>query len=200
MEIKKEKNSMNTYDFYFKDNNKTLIIMFARNLDLYMMLSDDLKIPYGESANKYFDITKENYEVFKLFEKLYNDIITGNLFDEKLKYDKDYTKSYEYSILVDSDKNINWISDDDYIDLADSVKIIKIDNDTYRLIFYRNSKSELVGLKHPYYISVRFRNSGSRYNLFNCPFMRMYNKLQEIDTDYHQIHMEEIKYLKKIKK
>ena len=200
MEIKKEKNSMNTYDFYFKDNNKTLIIMFARNLDLYMMLSDDIKIPYGESANKYFDITKENYEIFKLFEMLYNNIITGNLFDQELKYDKDYTKSYEYSILVDSDKNINWISDDDSIDLADSVKIIKIDSDTYRLIFYRNSKSELVGLKHPYYISVRIRNSGSRYNLFNCPFMRMYNKLQEIDPDYHQIHMEEIKYLKKVKK
>lgn len=200
MEIKKEKNSMNTYDFYFKDNNKTLVIMFARNLDLYMMLSDDIKIPYGESVSKYFDITKENYEVFKLLEMLYNDIITGNLFDEELKYDKDYTKSYEYSILVDKDKNINWISDDDSIDLADSVKIIKIDNDTYRLAFYRNGKSELVGLKHPYYISVRFRNSGSRYNLFNCVFMRMYNKLQEIDPDYHQIHMEEIKYLKKVKK
>ena len=50
-------------------------------------------------------------------------------------------------------------------------------------------------------ISIRFRNSGSRYAPFNIIFMKMYLNLQKIDdvNDYgHQMHIEE--HLNKIKK
>lgn len=46
-------------------------------------------------------------------------------------------------------------------------------------------------------ISIRFRNSGSRYAPFNRLFMKMFNKLQFLDdvNDYgHQIHIEEYLY------
>ena len=42
------------------------------------------------------------------------------------------------------------------------------------------------------------RNSGSRYSPHNIVFMRMFNELQEYYPEYHQIHMEEIEYQKKL--
>ena len=47
---------------------------------------------------------------------------------------------------------------------------------------------------------MRIRNSGSNYNPFNCIFMRMFQKLQEVDNDYHQIHFEELEYKRLLKK
>ena len=201
MNINKIKNNMQTYDFYLKKDGKILKIMYAGNLDLYLMLENDKTLPDNENIILHFDITKENYEIFKLFDSLYKDIITGNIFkdiDEKLSYN--YKNSYEYSILVDNDLNINWISDDGPPELEDVLRITKIDDDTYRLFFYRNDKPLDCGFKSSINITIRIRNSGSRYNPFNCAFMRMYQELQKIDPNYHQIHFEEIEYLKKIKK
>ena len=80
---------------------------------------------------------------------------------------------------------ITWKSDDrDYGD-PDFVKIYKGD-DAFYITFVRQSKHLHIGT------SVRFRNSGSSYQPFNMSFMRLFNKLQEYDPDYHQIHMEEL--------
>ena len=47
--------------------------------------------------------------------------------------------------------------------------------------------------------SIRFRNSGSSYQPFNILFMDVFNKLQEYDPNYHQMHIEEYAYQKKLK-
>ena len=47
-------------------------------------------------------------------------------------------------------------------------------------------------------ISIRFRNSGSKYKPFNICFMRLFNNLQNYDPDYHQITIEEYNYKRKI--
>lgn len=201
MRIDKIKNNMNTYDFYLKKDGKILKIVFSGNLDLYLMLENDKTIPDKENVILYFDITKENYEIFQLFDSLYKNIITGNIFnhiDKKINYN--YKKSYEYSLLVDNSLNINWISDDGPLELEDALRITKLNDDTYRLYFYRNDKPLDCGFKSSINISVRIRNSGSRYNPFNCAFMKMYQELQKIDPNYHQIHFEEIEYLRKLKK
>ena len=52
----------------------------------------------------------------------------------------------------------------------------------------------------PNYIPIRFRNSGSTYTPFNNVFMGMFNQLQEYDPNYHQIHIEEYLYQKKLVK
>jgi len=205
MNIEKVKNTMNSYDFYLTKDDKTLKIHYAGNLDLYLMLSNDKLLSIDKNTIMHFDITKENYEIFQLFDSLYKDIISGNIFKEDIYIYKefnsyDYTKSYEYRILVDDDHNIVWISDDGPVDLEDALKISKIDDDTYRLYFFRNDKPLDFGFKSSTNISVRIRNSGSRYNPFNCLFMRMFQELQNINPDYHQIHLEEIEYIKKLKK
>ena len=55
-------------------------------------------------------------------------------------------------------------------------------------------------LMDPRRITVRFRNSGSRYDPFNIIFMKLYQGLYELDYEYHQIHIEEYLLDSKIKR
>ena len=97
-------------------------------------------------------------------------------------------------------KTIEWHSDDDRYERSDCVKINKVD-DTFVLEFIRPSITEDNFIyRTPGCISIRFRNSGSTYDPYNMIFMRMFNKLQEYDPDYHQIHIEELTYRKTLKK
>lgn len=200
IKIRKHKNDMKSFDFEFVDDEKKLKIMFAPNLDLYMLLGTNEILPMDANVSLFFDITKENMEIFTLFDSLYKDVITGNVFPDSDLSTRDYTKSYEYKILLDENQNINWISDDGPIEAEDRMQIVKIDDDTYRLIFQRTDQKLDCGFKSPRNIAVRFRNSGSRYSPFNSVFMRMYNKMQDIDPTCHQIHFEEIEYAKRLSK
>ena len=203
MKIRKLKNEMGVYDFYFTKEEKTLRIFYGGNLDLYLSLGNRELIPEDENVTLSFDITKENYEIFSLFDALYKDVLAGKVFEEEisdeLRDQERYRNSYEYQILVDEDEKINWISDEGPPEVEDKVSISKQDEDTYRLTFYRNDKPMDFGMKNSLNISVRIRNSGSKYDPFNCIFMRMYQKLQDLDPNYHQIHIEEYEYLKKQK-
>jgi len=191
MNIEKTKNMMGSYDFCLTKKDKTLKIIFAGNLDLYFMLSNGKMLPYKQNVSLFFDIDKEDNEIFELFDSLYKDVISGNVFGKDALFEtyydpKKYTESFEYSLLVDENFNINWVSDDGPLELEDSLTISKIDDDKYRLIFNRNDKPLDFGFKSSNYINVRFCNSGSRYNPFNCVFMRMFNRLQEIDNEHIQ--------------
>lgn len=201
MEIKKYKNEMDSYDFELIEGNKTLRISFGGTLDLYMSLGDGRKFDDTKNVSVSFDITKGDYEIYSLFDNLYNDVITGNIYgDNKRKLsDDDYLLMEAYNLLVDNDKNINWISDNSEPEIEDRLRISKKDDDTYTLTFYRNDKPMDFGFKSSTCISVRFRNSGSKYVPFNCIFMRLYNHLQDVDPDYHQIHIEEYQYQKRKK-
>ncbi len=197
MEIKKTKNNMNSYNFELIKDDKSLKISFSGALDLHMSLSDGKIIPDNENVSIYFDITKEHYDLFALFDALYKSIISCNIFEDK-KLNKNLFLSYEYHILVDENKNINWVSDDGPFELEDMLRISKYDDDTYRLTFIRNDKELDFGYKSSRKISVRFRNSGSRYKPFNVPFMKMYQELHNIDLNFHQMHIEEISYIRKL--
>jgi len=197
MEIKRSKNQFNCFDYSLMNDGKELKVIYAGNLDLYFMVNNGKSIPYAENVNISFDITKEDYEIFCLFESLYNEVISGNVFE-----DCDYNSygSYQYKLLVDDEQSINWISDDGPAECEDRLSFMRIDNDTYRLIFYRNNVPMDFGFKSSFNIVVRFRNSGSRYDPFNCVFMRFYQRLQEVDPNYHQVHIEELLYKKQLNK
>ena len=195
MEIERKKNRFNAYDYCLTDEDKVLTILFAGNLDLYLMINDNELIKYMENKTIHFDITKKDYDIFSLFDTMYNNIIKCKILDiESIKTNY----RYQYNKLVDDNKNINWISDEDLEEIGDSFKLSKLNNDEYRLTFYRNGKIPSFGFKSPTHISVRIRNSGSRYDPFNCAFMQMYNELQNIDSNYRQICFEEIEYTKKL--
>ena len=194
------------YTINIYDSNKILTITFGGNLDLYWYLSSKEKKEVDT-----FEITKENYFLYSLFDILYNDIVNCNLFkvyDEELSFvnsikelqkiynrkkelNKIFSEYEEYKRLYNGEY-ICWYSDDDSIEDANYVKIIK-DDYKYIIEFFSNFKSNTIWLSN----TIRFRNSGSRYMPFNMIFMEMYNSLCTSDYDENQIHIEEYLYKKK---
>lgn len=181
IEVKKEKNSNNYDSFYIKTEDGTFLISFQNNLDLYW---DYL---YNGNINeipdeKEFTITKENILIYHLFDNLYNNVKCS-----ESPYDK-----YNPRRLLK--KNIiNWHSDDSTYDEASKILIEKMD-EKYKLTFVKSKDDEFYTT-----YSVRFRNSGSRYQPYHQHFMKMYNELinQNFDNNCHQIHMEEYLYEQK---
>lgn len=229
------------YNFYLNDGDKVLSIIFCGNLDLYWNLQlknikldenninseKNRKIMYGELKGT-FTITKENYFIYSLFEKLYDDIQNALIFepvetentdeeqlvieddsfdkwniltDEKIKEKNEHYKQRDYYKLLFDGEKIEWHSDDESYDVADRVEIRKVD-DTFVLEFIRPEMTEgkYFYFRAPGSISIRFRNSGSLYDPFNVIFMRMFNSLQEYEPEYHQIHLEEMNYQRRLLK
>lgn len=174
-------------------------IYFAGNLDLYWKYQYKGRILTCDDSKSFF-ITKENFFLFQLFDKLYNkikhyNIYKGNEFRttgqlEDLRQSLIDFDPYQYDLLFHDDK-IEWHCDDCIYEEA-SVFIIEKVDDFYKLTFKKGMVENFLTY------AVRIRNSGSRYNPFNIAFMNMYNQLCEYETDYHQIHMEEYLYQKKL--
>ena len=114
-------------------------------------------------------------------------IITVNYKTKQAKNCHSYEKLFQNDI-------IKWYSDDMPLENASSLEIKK-QEDTYSITFFQGKEE----YDFPTY-SVRFRNSGSRYHPYNFAFMSMYNALSEYDSNYHQIHIEEYLYNKKLQK
>lgn len=206
MEIKREKNSVvkDQYIYTFTENDRTLKILFAGNLDLYISIYDNSLRTIKENEKKDFYITKENYAIYSLFEELYEKIITGNVYPEdsaifkytnNLNSERNLRTAIEKG-LINYDDEIEWYCDDYSMGEGDSMKIIKED-DRFKILFERH-KSPEKGMYEDLY--VRICNSGSRYLPFNSCFMDFYNKLQKIDPDNYQMHLEEFIYKQKVKK
>lgn len=208
--------------FTFKrDENKILKIMFGGNLDLYFAL--DYK---GE--DKTFMIGKDNMAIYEIFDRLYHNVITGNVFlydddfelnkilldselfdedyhegirkyEERKEKDKIYYSNRARSLELVQNDEIIWRSDDFEVSVAPYFKITKLEN-AYLLTFDipKNTRkletleeSELGYMRHAQSISVRLRNSGSRYDYFSGPFMMAFRALHELDIENPQIHIEE---------
>lgn len=204
----------------FQEDRKKFDMIFAGNGDLYFVF---LAL---EDMNEYsFTITKENYEVYRLFEQLFDDIENINIFnyeipfyldkdeigeyikekEEEIEEDKRYyrlSKGSIYNELFDKENDtITWYSDETAHEVGNILKIRRI-NDSFRLDFYIQEHKS--GYDRDFnstnYIPIRFRNSGSSYDPFNILFMKLYNAMQEVDdvNDYgHQMHIEEFLYEKK---
>lgn len=207
-----------------RNDNKSFNISFQCNLDLYFsFFSNSLKTQDNDFT---FLIGKDNYEVWEIFDKLYNNVINANLYSlteerreriimdslmldedyhQNLKYEEemikefnqDLKKRYAYKMLVNKGI-ITWISDDYYDDIAPFFKIEKV-GVSYLISFgipkvSRKLNSEEIHIVSAYKylktISVRIRNSGSRYDPFNIAFMSAFNSLMNLEEN-NQIHMEE---------
>ena len=206
----------------FQELDKQFAVSFGGNGDLYWTIHSK-----NTNDDNNFIITKENYEVYRLFEELFDDIENIRIFDEEyipfyleteeekqdyineLEYKKNKYRLYNYSNyneLFDKENNtITWYSDETNHEVANILKIKK-EKESFRLEFSIQPHKEEYDrdFNSQNYIPIRFRNSGSSYNPFNVIFMRMYEKMKQIDdiNDYgHQIHMEEYLYSQsKIKK
>ena len=177
-------------------------IVFGGNLDLYWIYKHETSF-LDTPDSKDFYITKENYFLYSLFNELYNDVKDYNIFtidnfdkeEEWLKRKNDFfehDKNNPRKLVKDN--KIEWHCDDfDYED-GSSFVIERLD-DCYKLTFNK-CKADSIFTSY----AVRIRNSGSRYGYFNVIFMRMYNKLCNYDPNFHQVHIEEYMYHKRLTK
>ena len=149
-----------------RDQDKILRIFYAGNLDLYMNLQTRDLLPEEEDAEISFDINKSEKRVYPIMEKLYEDVIQGKIFDDISKRDMERNRESYY-----------------YKDLVDEESIIQKTNDNIKLTFKRKKEVYEERLRSGYVISIRISTSGSRYQYFFVPFMKMYQNLQEIEFD-----------------
>ena len=195
------------------NGKKKLIIEYAPNLDLYFVVEDTSE----------FVITKEDYQIYELFSKLYETIISADVFNQSsfdyymseflghfgnkfISYE-DYSKMNErkfeiikkqdyYTNLVNEGK-IVWKCDDYPHDIGLSFEISKC-SDIIKITFDKGD-TEKQDLFHPKNrTTVRIRTSGSAYNYFYIPFMMLFKELKELVL-INQIHIEEYLYTKKLK-
>lgn len=161
--------------------DQCLDISFQGNLDLYFSLKDYEK-------DNTFVIGKDNHEVYSAFDNLYNSVMQGNIVGFN------YKKRAKETGLVEG-KKIIWRSDDYELDVAPYLEIEKLEN-AYLLKLDRPTPErqldclEEFGLANPT-LTVRLRNSGSLYTPFNVLFMELFNNLIEINTEAHQIDIDE---------
>ena len=182
-------------------NNKLLKIQLINNRDLYWKIDDN-----KDSKIKLFEIKKKDYQVYELFEILYNDIKNKNIYNiyneinmctskeqiqkvyNSYEQEKNYICDYED---INSDLSITWVSDNNYYNISNFVTILKED-DKFILIFnLRDYQSRNV---------FRFSNSDSRYKPYNICFMKHFRNLYNLEINKNQIHIDEYLYLKKVKK
>lgn len=197
VEINKQLDEWDNYKFKIKTDKGTIEIDWGGDLDLYLRIIPD----QNRNDSYVIDITKEKYFLYRLFDEVYDAIISCdpykysyedkiyNPFDKKTdSINYDAIRSQEYLL---NDDIITWISDDGMKEDGARISIKKCD-DKYELTFKRGySDGRLT-------YSIRFRNSGSRYMPFNSTFGIMYDKLKYYDKDVDmQIHIEEYIYKQK---
>lgn len=203
---------------HFKNPYQETFIIDKENYTIYSLfeeLINDIK-----DAKIHLPTDIEESDLFNLANDLYDE--DEEEYDEYDEYEEDHHKNkqqprkkYELPIERYDRKNaewknyyryhwlyqnevITWRSDEHIYEDADRVKIYQ-ENENIILEFSRPPIKDEELIYHMYgSIGVRFRNSGSYYDPFNIIFMRMFNKLQEYDPDYHQIHIEELLYQKKL--
>lgn len=216
MEVQKMKRKNKLSEIILLNGDKKLIISFDNNLDLKWTLTKTTK---EKLILESFEITKENYAIYTLFEQLYNNVKNASIFDinteialfnSGLSTFNSLSEIYDYYIKdVEKRKNspvyqelfdgntITWYSDEIYNDSNDALKIT-FDGDKFILEFAKRKQNEL--LSSPYSIPIKFKNNGSKYFPFNILFIQMSQELQNYNTKFHQIHIEEYLYEQKILK
>ncbi len=193
LEITKTKNHHGYDVFYIETDEGILQISFQGNLDLYWNYLENNK----NSESHTITITKENYFLYNILDKLYDFIKSHNPYGEILSQEElqkqEIKDSYQNNPLF-KDGIISWYSDETVYENASHFEIKK-ETDVFKITFYKSKKESLLTTTY----AVRICNSGSRYNPYNILFMKMYNSLKEYNPDYHQIHIEEYLYHQKKK-
>lgn len=203
VEIKKTKDVEGYDRFKITTENGSFDIMFGGNLDLYWYYWPEENYKDWPLA-KTFTISKENYFIYQKLDELYKNIKEQKPYQSK---DENSSTAFASSKLINESPNaqysyknlfqngiIKWYSDDAPLEEASMLEI-KSQEDKYIITFHQGKED----FGFPTY-AIRFRNSGSRYEPYNFAFMNMYNSLSEYDANYHQIHIEEYLYNKKLQK
>ncbi len=197
-----------------RDDEKELNIYLGSNFELHFALNNFANDPT-------FYIGIDNYELYQIFDTLYNDIMTGNvgddddfdipfsslIFDEEENLRRKEIRKKEYRSralnvahntgLIDGE-SIVWTSIDYPEEIAPYFKIDKLDN-AYRISFLIDTaerplircEKEAIASYNDGHTTVKIRNEGYCYCMFTGAFIKAYKALLEMELDEPQIHIAE---------
>ena len=184
MKVEKTKNSLGYGQYVFSKENKSFTISYEGDFGLYWRCDYQGNMLEAPITNTY-TITKEDYAIYSLFDQLYDNIKNKATFLEDEKNPQRLLKN----------NDIEWHSDDFDYENASCVFIHK-GLDCYQITFKKSNQTQYM----PVTYWVRFRTNGSRYNLYNMYFIKMYENLIQYDENDTQIYIEEYLYQQKILK
>ena len=200
MIVTKRKSEVGTLDIRIEENeDKHLDVIFGGNGDIYWVY-DNLEQLYAEEDSMYeaFTIPKEEINLYKIFNELYEDLVNCRIFvpettelipggikkdqERCRRNNEDLKKDPRYNMLVQNGV-ITWYSDEEYREIAEIVRITKNDNGIL-LEFIRQSIIDDMNMKRmPGWYSIRFRTSGSTYTPCDMVFWRHFNNLQHYQKE-----------------
>ncbi len=186
MTIKKTKNDYDTFDIELRQDNKVLeVCQTGENINFSCRFAN-----YCEISAIDFNISSSEEDLYLIFNKLYNNIINGNLLDEdinlpKVKERMELAKCMScYETLVD-DEMITILSDAYPISCPNILKIRKKDEKI--ILSFMKLDGDLP--KASYYIPVNIRQSGSRIYDFCVPFKKCFRELQKVDEKENRVKL-----------
>lgn len=176
------------------DGENQLSFSYGCNNDMYWSM-DNPKIPlvYGGRPGLSMDVSKDDKEIYDVFDKLFQDIIDINFYDSHLsRAEIDKTRmcyrvnnySHYNELLSEDNKTITCYSEEGMAydagkpvepSFTNYVQIIR-EEDSFHIEFvggFGNSCSSQ-------HISIKISGKHSRYNPFNLLFERMVVRLQEV--------------------
>ena len=186
------------YNYFFKNGESELGIIFGGNGDLYF----NSGFIHDEEEST-FVVDKQNMVLYSLLEDMFADYEECEIFkvyetsletpeelQEKAERVSRMNKRLKESSLykrVYSNNTITWVSDDSVSTELEDSNTVKITKEEERFVFHFTYKEKDLIRSN----SIRFRNSGSRFEPFNLIMMKFFNNLQEYVPEYHQVHLEE---------
>lgn len=178
MIIRKISNDYNSYNIDLIQNGKVLsIYQVGEDISFSCRYED-----YRKISNISFSISHNQEELYCKFNKLYVDIVNGNVLgeepniqrvQERMRVEK--CMSWYQSLVRNG--VITMHSDDYPINCPNVLKIMKTD-DEITLAF---DKTDGKIPKMPYCISIGIRQSGSRIYDFCIPFKTLFKQLQNVE-------------------
>ena len=178
MEIKMNNNEYNSYDIDLIQDEKVLSI-YQTGADITMSCKYK---DYRKISSISFNISSGEGEVYTIFDKLYTDIINGNILGESEDLPRVQEKMcYEqntswYKELV-CNGIITVLCDAYPVKCPNILKISKKDEKI--ILTFDKVDGELP--KAPYCITINIRQSGSKLYEFCIPFNTLFKQLQTVN-------------------
>lgn len=179
MIIRKKANDYNTFDIDLVNDGKVLsIYQGGADPNISCRFED-----YRRISNITFDIPRDEEELYSIFEKLYIDIINGNVLGEdtsipSVQESMKLQKSMSWYPTINQNGVITVMCDAYPLKCPNTLRITKLESG---ITLEFDKSQDMYTIKAPYSVSINIRQSGSRIYEFCIPFNTMFKQLQGLE-------------------
>ncbi len=190
MEIEKYNNSYGMYDVSITAEGKILsVTLGGDDVNLSCRFVDFQKI---EDIS--FDVLEEYGEVYSLFERLYMNIVSGNVLGmdeerESTKRSMEQMRSYSWYKEIVNDGVVIIYSDAYPVECPNILRIRRWPGKIELSFEQRQNENNRLP-KNPFCINVNVRQDGSKSHEFCYPFKDLYKRLQNVSCEKDEKNVE----------